>query len=67
MVTKAPVNLDTSVRARLLNLGRQTGEDFTLTLTRYAIEGFFYRLSVAKHVRPRRERTEPAFLLHFRL
>ena len=48
-MTKAPANLAASVRARLLNISRQTGEDFTLTLTRYTTERFLYRLSVSKH------------------
>jgi hypothetical protein len=45
-VTKGhPVNLVASVRQRLLNLSRARKEDFTLTLTQYAIERLLYRLS----------------------
>ena len=48
-MTRAPANLAASVRARLLNISRQMGEDFTLTLTRYTTERFLYRLSVSQH------------------
>jgi hypothetical protein len=33
-----------SVRARLLNLARQRGEDFQITLRNYFFERFLYRL-----------------------
>jgi hypothetical protein len=33
-----------SVRARLLNLARQRGEDFQITLRNYLFERFLYRL-----------------------
>lgn len=36
-----------SIHARLLNLARDRSEDFNLILTRYAIERFLYRLSLA--------------------
>lgn len=36
-----------SVRARLLNKARRTGEEFELTLTRFAGERFLYRLGVS--------------------
>ena len=36
-----------SIHARLLNLARARGEDFNLILTRYALERFIYRLSLA--------------------
>jgi predicted nucleotidyltransferase component of viral defense system len=36
-----------SVRARLLNLCKQTGDDFQSILTRYAIERFLYRLGIS--------------------
>lgn len=39
--------LAASVHARLLNRARERGEDFNLILTRYAIERFLYRLSLA--------------------
>ncbi|MCL5959944.1 MAG: nucleotidyl transferase AbiEii/AbiGii toxin family protein [Chloroflexi bacterium] len=38
-------NLAASVRQRLLNLARETGEPFDLVLTRYALERLLYRLS----------------------
>jgi predicted nucleotidyltransferase component of viral defense system len=38
-------NLAASIRARLLNLAKERGEDFNLTLNRYAIERYLYRLS----------------------
>jgi predicted nucleotidyltransferase component of viral defense system len=37
-------NVAASVRARLLNLSRERGEDFKLTLANYVIERFLYRL-----------------------
>lgn len=36
-----------SIHARLLNLAKARGEDFSLILTRYAVERFLYRLSLA--------------------
>jgi len=49
-VTKGhPVNLVASVRQRLLNLSRARKEDFTLTLTQYAIERLLYRLSRSEY------------------
>lgn len=39
--------LAASVHARLLNRAKARGEDFNLILTRYAIERFLYRLSLA--------------------
>ena len=38
-------NLAASIRARLLNLAKERGEDFNLTLNRYAIERYLYRLA----------------------
>src|SRR5262245_43527493 len=38
-------NVAASVRQRLVNLSRKTGEDFQLLLTRYAVERLLYRLS----------------------
>lgn len=38
-----------SVRARLLNLARQDGEDFQRLLIRFAIERLLYRLSKSEH------------------
>jgi hypothetical protein len=34
------MNSPASIRARLLNVSKQSGEDFQATLTRYAIERF---------------------------
>jgi predicted nucleotidyltransferase component of viral defense system len=42
---RQPVNLPASIRQRLLNLSRERGEDFSLTLTRYGTERLLYRLS----------------------
>lgn len=41
------MNSAPSVRARLLNLSKQTGEDFQALLNRYAIERFLYRLGAS--------------------
>jgi predicted nucleotidyltransferase component of viral defense system len=41
------MNSAASVRARLLNLSKQTGEDFQSLLNRYAIERFLYRLGAS--------------------
>ncbi len=38
-----------SVRARLLNRSRETGEDFQSLLRRYAAERFLYRLGESRH------------------
>ena len=38
-----------SVRQRLLNRARETGEDYNLLLNRYAIERLLYRLSQSQH------------------
>lgn len=38
-----------SVRARLLNLSRESGQPFQMLLTRYALERFLYRLSMTEH------------------
>lgn len=37
------------MRARLLNRARETKQDFSLILTRYAIERLLYRISVSNH------------------
>lgn len=42
-------NVAASVRARLLNRARETKQDFSLVLTRYAIERLLYRISISKH------------------
>jgi predicted nucleotidyltransferase component of viral defense system len=48
-VTKAPKDLGASVRARLLSLARERGEDFQLLLTRYSNERLLYRLAMSPH------------------
>ena len=42
-------NVGASVRARLLNRSRQTGEDYQSLLRRYAAERFLYRLGESRH------------------
>ena len=44
-----PTNVAASVRARLLNLSRESGEEFGLLLSRFAAERFLYRLSISPH------------------
>jgi predicted nucleotidyltransferase component of viral defense system len=48
-VTKSPKDIGASVRARLLRLARNRGEDFQLVLTRYANERLLYRLASSRH------------------
>ena len=48
MKRKPQVNVAASVRARLLKVSKERGEDFTLTLMNYAAERFLYRLSRSK-------------------
>jgi predicted nucleotidyltransferase component of viral defense system len=49
-VTKtAPKDVGISVRARLLRLAREWGEDFQLVLTRYANERLLFRLGSSRH------------------
>lgn len=49
MSRKSPSNVAASVRQRLLNKTRETGEDFQLLLTRYALERFLYRLGNSQY------------------
>ena len=42
-------NVAASVRQRLLNLSRESGEDFQRVLDRYVAERFLYRLSCSPH------------------
>ena len=42
-------DIGASVRARLLGLARERGEDFQLVLTRYANERLLYRLASSSH------------------
>jgi len=48
-VTKATKDVGASVRARLLHLARERGEDFQLVLVRYANERLLYRLAKSAH------------------
>lgn len=48
-MTRPPTDIGASVRARLLRLARERGEDFQLLLTRYANERLLYRLSRSPH------------------
>jgi predicted nucleotidyltransferase component of viral defense system len=49
-VTKGPKkDVGASVRARLLRLARERGEDFQLLLTRYANERLLYRLAQSSY------------------
>ena len=45
MTGKKPNDLAASVRARLLQTARDSGEEFQYVLTRYALERLLYRLS----------------------
>ncbi|NDH09688.1 MAG: nucleotidyl transferase AbiEii/AbiGii toxin family protein [Gammaproteobacteria bacterium] len=42
-------NLAESIRARLLNLSKSEGSDFSTLLTRYALERFLYRISQSEY------------------
>lgn len=44
----AQKNVGASVRARLLNLAKDSGSDYGLILTKYALERLLYRLSVSQ-------------------
>ena len=48
MVEKRP-NLGASVRAKLLNQSRASGQPFDLILVRFALERLLYRLSISAH------------------
>lgn len=49
MTRERPRNVGASIRARLLNRSRQTGENFLFLLERYAAERFLYRLGESQH------------------
>jgi len=49
MSTKSPKNVAASVRQRLLNRIRQSGQDANLIWSRYATERLLYRLSVSEY------------------
>ena len=43
----SPTNIAASVRERLLNVSRKTGDPFDLVLTRYALERLLYRIGAS--------------------
>ena len=49
MTGEKPFNIVASVRQRLLNIIRQTGDDANLVWTRYATERLLYRLSISEY------------------
>jgi hypothetical protein len=49
MTKRAATDIAASVRARLLRLAHERGEDFQLVLTRYANERFLFRLASSTH------------------
>ncbi len=49
MTKTSPKDIGASVRARLLRLARERGDDFQLLLTRYANERLLFRLSTSRH------------------
>ena len=48
-MAKARRNMAASVRARLLAQSKESGQQFRLVLTRYALERLLYRLSLSAH------------------
>lgn len=50
-MAKEVKDVGASVRARLLNLARKTGQSHELLLTRYALERLLYRLTQTKHAK----------------
>lgn len=49
MSKRRPANIAASVRRRLLDLSRSTGEPFDIVLTRYALERFLHRLGASQY------------------
>ena len=49
MNKRQPKDVSASVKARLLNLARESGEEFNLLLIRYGIERLLYRLSQSEY------------------
>jgi len=49
MTYSKPKNVGASVRQRLLNVSRETGTDFVVTLSNYALERLLYRLGCSTH------------------
>lgn len=43
-----PSNLPASIKQRLLNLGKQTGQEFNVLLTKYALERLLYRIGMSR-------------------
>jgi predicted nucleotidyltransferase component of viral defense system len=48
-MAKAPTNIAASVRARLLNLARKTGQPYDVLMSRFVHERLLYRLSRSHH------------------
>lgn len=48
-MTKKPTNMSASVRQRLLNIARESGDPYQLVLTRYALERLLYRIGRSGH------------------
>lgn len=48
-MAKTIKNLETSVRARLLNLSKENRQNFALVLTRFASERVLFRLGESPH------------------
>ena len=46
---EAVKNIGDSVRARLLRISKEKGQNFDLVLTHYAIERLLYRLTQSRH------------------
>ncbi len=49
MKTTKPTNMAASVRARLLKLAKESGEEFTYVLTRYGLERLLARLAGSRY------------------
>ena len=49
MTKGQPKDMSASVKARLLNIARERGEEFNLLLIQYGIERLLYRLSQSEH------------------
>jgi predicted nucleotidyltransferase component of viral defense system len=49
MTSRSPRDLTASIRGRLLDVARKSGDEFQFVLTRYVIERFLYRLSESSH------------------
>jgi len=49
LLSKPVTNVAASVRQRLLNLARESKQDFGLLLTKYALERLLFRISQSEH------------------